>query len=62
MIDPKISDGFLFQYAVITDSHIRLPTATEEGGYPSNRLTIERAKYVVQCVNSLQPDFVVHLG
>lgn len=62
MTDPKKSASFLFQYAVIADSHIRLPNATEEGGYTSNRLTIERAKYVVQCVNSLQPSFVIHLG
>ena len=62
MADPKKSDSFLFQYAVITDSHIRLPNATEEGGYASNRLTIERAKYVVGCINSLQPNFVIHLG
>ena len=62
MTEPKKSDSFLFQYAVITDSHIRLPNATEEGGYASNRLTIERAKYVVQCLNSLQPSFVIHLG
>ncbi len=58
----KKSDSFLFQFAVITDSHIRLQNAIEEGGYASNLLTIERAKYVVQCVNRLQPDFVIHLG
>jgi len=64
MMDPKKSDTekFLFQFAVITDSHIRLPNASEEGGYTSNRLSIERAKYVVQCLNSLQPNFVIHLG
>ena len=62
MVGPKISDKPLFQFAVITDTHIRLQNATEEGGYASNRLTIERAKYVVQCIKSFQPDFVVHLG
>ena len=55
-------DGFLFQFAVISDSHIRLQEGVEEGGYASNRLTIERANYVAQCVNALQPHFVVHLG
>ncbi|MBL7162118.1 MAG: metallophosphoesterase [Anaerolineales bacterium] len=55
-------DNFLFQFAVISDSHLRLPSASEEGGYASNRLAIERAKYVVQCLNSLQPNFVIHLG
>lgn len=62
MTGPKKSARFLFQYAVIADTHIRLPDATQEGGYASNRLTIERAEYVVQCVNSLRPSFVVHLG
>lgn len=62
MIDVKNSDNFLFQFAVITDSHIRLENAVEEGGYDSNQLTIERARYAVQCLNNLRPDFVVHLG
>ena len=62
MTDPKIHDRPLFQFAVLTDSHIRLLNAMGEGGYASNRLTIERAKFAVQCINSLQPDFVVHLG
>lgn len=62
MTDPKIPERLLFKFAVITDSHIRLPNATEEGGYASNRLSIERAKYVVHCVNELQPNFVIHLG
>ncbi len=55
-------DNFLFQFAVIADSHIRLQDGVEEGGYASNQLTIERANYVVQCVNVLQPNFVIHLG
>ncbi|MBT3187816.1 MAG: hypothetical protein HN736_05460 [Anaerolineae bacterium] len=50
------------QFAVITDSHIRLANATDEGGYASNRLSLERANYIVQAINHLQPDFVVHLG
>jgi 3',5'-cyclic AMP phosphodiesterase CpdA len=62
MANPKQSESYLFQFAVISDSHIRLPNATREGGYASNRLSIARAKYVVDCVNNLHPDFVVHLG
>ena len=58
----KKSDDFLFQFAVLSDSHIRLQNATAEGGYASNRLTIERAEYAVQCINKLHPDFVIHLG
>ncbi|MCP4417442.1 MAG: hypothetical protein GY805_12530, partial [Chloroflexi bacterium] len=62
MTTPKRPENYLFQFAVIADSHIRLLNATEEGGYASNQLSIERAEYVVRCLNKLQPDFVVHLG
>ena len=52
----------MFQFAVIADSHIRLPAADAEGGYPSNRYTSARNRYVVACLNRLKPNFVVHLG
>lgn len=62
MTNLQKSNQPLLQFAVISDSHIRLLDATEEGGYASNRFSIERAKYVVNCLNELHPDFVVHLG
>ena len=52
----------LFQFAVISDSHFRLATSAAEGGYASNRLANSRNAYVVECLNRLEPDFVVHLG
>ena len=52
----------LFQFAVISDSHFRLATSAAEGGYSSNRLANSRNRYVVECLNRLEPDFVVHLG
>jgi len=57
-----MQDKLLFQFAVIADTHIRLPDSSEEGGYPTNRLSNDRAKYVVQCINRIKPDFVIHLG
>jgi len=57
-----MQDKLLFQLAVIADTHIRLPDSAEKGGYPSNRLSNDRAKYVVQCLNRIKPDFVIHLG
>ena len=57
-----MQDKLLFQFAVIADTHIRLPDSAEEGGYPSNRLSNDRAKYVVKCLNRIKPDFVIHLG
>ncbi|MEN8172903.1 MAG: metallophosphoesterase, partial [Chloroflexota bacterium] len=62
MAVPNQSDHYICQFAVISDSHIRLIETAEEGGYQSNLLTVERAQYVVQCLNNLQPDFVIHLG
>ena len=57
-----IQDKLLFQFAVIADTHIRLLDSAEEGGYPSNRLLNDRAKNIVQCLNRIKPDFVIHLG
>jgi 3',5'-cyclic AMP phosphodiesterase CpdA len=52
----------MLRFAVLSDSHIRLPAGAGEGGYPSNALTVERSARTVEAVNALGPDFVVHLG
>ena len=52
----------MFRFAVISDTHMRLPESAAEGGYPSNRVATARNRYVVQCINRLGADFVVHLG
>jgi predicted phosphodiesterase len=52
----------MLRFAVISDSHIRLPAGAAEGGYPSNALTVDRSTRIVEAVNALRPDFVVHLG
>lgn len=52
----------MFIFAVIADSHIRLPSGDAEGGYPSNRHVAGRNRYVVESVNRLKPAFVIHLG
>ncbi|MBC8259724.1 MAG: metallophosphoesterase [SAR324 cluster bacterium] len=57
-----MKDNCLLQFAVIADTHIRLSGATDEGGYASNRVANDRAKYVVDLLNKLEPDFVIHLG
>jgi len=51
-----------FQFAVIADSHIRPPSGEAEGGYPSNRHAAARNRHVVDYINRLAPDFVIHLG
>ena len=57
-----MQNELLFKFTVIADTHICLPDSAEEGGYPLNRLSIDRAKYVVQYLNRIKPDFVIHLG
>ena len=48
-----MQEKLLFLFAVIADTHIRLPDSSEESDYPSNRLSNDRAKYVVQCLNRI---------
>ena len=57
-----MQDKLLFQFAVIADTHIRLPDSAGEGGYPSNRLSNDRAKYVEQCLNRIKVEILIHLG
>ena len=57
-----MQDKLLFLFAVIADTHTRLPDSSEGSGYPSNRLSNDRAKYVVQCLNRIKADFLIHLG
>jgi metallophosphoesterase superfamily enzyme len=57
-----MQEKLLFLFAVIADTHIRMPESSEESGYPSNRLSNDRAKYVVQCFNRIKLDYLIHLG
>ena len=57
-----MQEKLLFLFAVIADTHIRLPDSSEESGYPSNRLSNDRVKYVVQCLNRIKLDYLIHLG
>ena len=49
-----MQDKLLFKFTIIADTHIRLPDSAEE-------LSNHRAKYVVQYLNRIKPDFVIHL-
>ena len=51
-----MQDKLLFQFAVIADTHIRLLDSAEEGGYPTNRLSNDRAKNIVQCLNRIKTE------
>ena len=51
-----------FNFVVLADSHIRLEEGDRHAFYPSDQLANARNRYVVQKINQLAPDLVVHLG
>ncbi len=54
----------LFTFAVIADTHITEAEARAISGFDIDtvKLGAARSRYVVERLNSLKPDFVVHLG
>lgn len=52
----------LFSFAVIADTHMRPERGDNSSPWAVNKLANGRARYVVQRVNGLNPDFVIHLG
>ena len=54
----------LFTFAVIADTHITEAEATAVSGFDIDtvKLGSARSRYVVEQLNTLKPDFVVHLG
>ncbi len=52
----------VFSFAVITDGHVNPEDDKSSSPWESNRLANGRNRYAVQLLNSLNPDFVVHLG
>ncbi|NOX62538.1 MAG: serine/threonine protein phosphatase [Chloroflexi bacterium] len=51
-----------FTFALIADSHIRADDETPSNEYPSNQTVNRRNRAVIQAINRLAPDFVIHLG
>lgn len=62
--ESKVAGERLFTFAIIADSHVTEEEASAIGGYDVDtvRLGAARSRYVVQALNRLAPDFVVHLG
>ncbi len=54
----------LFTFAVIADTHVTETEAMAVSGFDTDtiKLGAARSRYVVDQLNSLKPDFVVHLG
>ncbi len=49
------------RFVVVADSHIRFPDDDIES-YPSNALMLDRNRRVVEILNTLDAEFVMHLG
>ncbi|MBT7647344.1 MAG: serine/threonine protein phosphatase, partial [Rhodospirillaceae bacterium] len=62
--ESEVAGERLFTFAIIADSHVTEEEASAIGGYDVDtvRLGSARSRYVVQELNRLAPDFVVHLG
>ena len=52
----------LFTFAIISDSHINPEESKSSSPWQSNKLANARTRYVIQELNRLRPDFVIHLG
>jgi predicted phosphodiesterase len=55
-------DAPLFSFAVIADTHVNPDDGQSSSPWQANRLANWRARSVAAQLNSLRPDFVVHLG
>jgi len=51
----------LFRYAIMSDTHIR-PPGESSSPWQTNLLTNDRARWVAEQVNGVNPDLVIHLG
>jgi predicted phosphodiesterase len=52
----------LFNFAVISDSHVNPEEGKSSSPWECNKLANARTRYVIQELNRLKPDFVIHLG
>ena len=59
-----VTGELLFSFAVIADTHVTEAEAMAISGFDIDtvKLGAARSRYVVDRLNSLKPDFVVHLG
>lgn len=51
----------LFTFALIADSHMN-PGDENSSPFETNALANARSRYVIESVNRLEPDFVIHMG
>ncbi|MFC1555020.1 metallophosphoesterase family protein [candidate division KSB1 bacterium] len=52
----------LFNLVLVTDSHVRLETDDPQNLFPSDKFANNKNRYVVEQINKVNPDLVIHLG
>ena len=52
----------LFTFAVIADTHMRPEEGDDSSPFEVNKHANGRARYVVDLLNQLKPEFIIHLG
>ena len=52
----------LFRFAIFSDAHVTPVDNVSNSPFPVNRLSNQRYKYAVKCINQLDPEFILNLG
>ena len=52
----------LFTFAVIADSHVNQEETETSSPYECNAFANARSRYAISLLNTLNPDFCIHLG
>ena len=52
----------LFNLVLVSDSHVRLERDDPQNLYPSDKFANNKNRYVVEQINKVNPDLVIHLG
>jgi predicted phosphodiesterase len=52
----------LFRLVLVSDSHVRLETDDPQNLFPSDQYANDKNRYVVEQINNVSPDLVIHLG
>ena len=60
--DTRLLAPPLFQFAIVADSHDKLPAAAVDPEFPSRSLQHDRVATLLQLMRHVPADFVVHMG
>lgn len=60
--DFSLVEKSLFQFAVVADSHDKLPTAVIDPEFPSRQYQHDRVTTLLDLIRKLPADFLIHMG